>query len=251
MYEERKINILNKLNHDHITSVQDLSKLLNVSPATIRRDLATMEKSGLLSRTHGGAILNEEIADSLNYDQKRTKNYDLKIKIARFAAQMIQDGDVVSINSSTITSLMPQFIEAKNIIIVTNSINVAQGLKYHEDCNLILLGGTYMRKPESIEGATTVAQIKTMRFNKAFLGANGIDLSFGFSTASELEMSSKVAIIEQTKDVFFVCEHTKFDHCSVHHICDLSKVKALITDDQINIEKKKKYDTSIQIYMAR
>lgn len=250
MYEERKINILNNLSNDHVTTVQDLSNLLNVSPATIRRDLILMEKSGLLKRTHGGAILNKDVSDNLNYGMKKTKNYDLKIMIAKKAAEMIDDGDIICINSSTITDLMPQFIVAKNITVVTNSLNIAFAMKSYSYCNLIVLGGTYMRQPESVEGITTVNQIKSMRFKKAFLGANGIDIEFGFSTVSELEQASKIATIQQSEKTFFVCEHTKFNRCSLHKICDISKNITLITDCDVDEVIVDKYAQSINIIIS-
>lgn len=250
MYEERKINILNKLSHNHITTVSELSNLLGVSPATVRRDLTTMENSGLLTKTHGGAILNEDVSDSLNYKKKQTKNYELKLKIAKKAAELINDGDIVSINSSTITSLMPQFITAQNITIVTNSLNIAYEMQSHDNCNLIILGGTYISKAQTIEGATTVNQIKNMRYKKAFLGANGIDLNFGFSTASELEQSSKIATMEQSDQTIFLCEHTKFNRCSLHKICNLKDAYTLITDSLVEEEVVEPYKVDINVILA-
>lgn len=250
MFEERKINILNKLSLNHVTTVQELSDLLGVSPATVRRDLTAMEKSGLLIKTHGGAKLNEEVSDSLNYKKKQTSNYELKLKIAKKAAQLIEDGDIVSINSSTITSLMPRFITAKNITLVTNSLNIAYEMQNHENCNLIVLGGTYMSKAQTIEGATTVNQIKSMRYKKTFLGANGIDLTFGFSTASELEQASKIATIQQSNQTIFVCEHTKFDRCSLHKICNLEEAHTLITDSSVDKNTIDAYKSQINIILA-
>ncbi|MEG1475631.1 MAG: DeoR/GlpR family DNA-binding transcription regulator [Longicatena sp.] len=252
MYEEeRKIKILNQLNYETSVSVQELSNLLNVSSSTIRRDLTNMEKNGVIKRTHGGAMVVKDVADNLNYDSKKIKNYDLKIKIAQLAAKQIDDGDIISLNSSTITSLMPQFITAKNFTIITNSLNIATSLKTNEQCNLILLGGLYMKTAETIEGPMTVSQIKTMRYSKSFFGANGIDPTFGFSSASELESASKIATINQSTTSYFLCENTKFNRTSLHKICDLNKVTYLITDDEAKKEDIELYSTYLPILVAK
>lgn len=107
-----------------------------------------------------------------------------------------------------------------------------------------------MRQPESVEGITTVNQIKSMRFKKAFLGANGIDIKFGFSTVSELEQASKIATIQQSEKTFFVCEHTKFNRCSLHKICDISKDITLITDCDVDEVIVDKYAQSINIIIS-
>lgn len=249
--EERQIQILNQLNKKSSMSVRQLSDILHVSPSTIRRDLTYMEKKGLIKRTHGGAMIMQSLSESLNYNSKKSSHYELKLKIAELAAQQIKDGDIVSLNSSTITSLMPQFITARNITIITNSLNIAQSLKNKEACELILLGGIYLNQAETIEGPMTVNQILTMKYNKSFIGANGIDIDFGFSSASELESASKMATIKQSTQTFFVCEHAKFDRSSLHKICSLNDANFLITDCHANPDTIEKYSKFISILIAK
>ena len=248
--KERHIQIINSLYKNHSISVNDIADKLHVSPSTIRRDLKELEKNGLVERTHGGAIIAQEVENNLNYNTKKTKNYDLKLKIAKMAAEEIKDGDIVLLNSSTITSLMPQFIKARNITVITNSINIIQNLKEKESCDVIVLGGIFLSNAETVEGPTTVNQILTMTYDKMFVGANGIDTNFGFSTASELESASKIAGINQSTETYFLCEHTKFNRCALYKICPLSSATYLITDNEVDQKIIDEYSKHLNIKIA-
>ena len=197
--EERQIRIMNELTEHRSMSVADLARILNVSGSTIRRDLTSMEQNGLIRRTHGGAMVVEEVAENLSYDRRSSRDSELKEKIAAAAAGLIRDGETILLNSSSITSLMPRYMTARNLTVITNSIRIAQELKNRESWVLILLGGLYLKNAETIEGPTTVSQIQSMKYDKAFIGVNGVDRDFGLSTASELEAATKIAAMAATK----------------------------------------------------
>ena len=127
--EERQIRIMNELTEHRSMSVADLARILNVSGSTIRRDLTSMEQNGLIRRTHGGAMIVEEVAENLSYDRRSSRDSDLKEKIAAAAAGLIRDGETILLNSSSVTSLMPRYMTARNLTVITNSIRIAQELK--------------------------------------------------------------------------------------------------------------------------
>ena len=173
-HKERQLQILNLLNEEKEVSVEDLAKKFNVSASTIRRELNSMNKLGLIIRTHGGALVqvnkNDEILD---HTKRKFHNYHEKMEIAKKAASYIKDNEFVFLHSSSITDLMPPFLTAKNITVATNSLNIAKSLTEADDCQLLLIGGLYYKYAEAIEGTMTVEQIHSMHFQKAFLGANG------------------------------------------------------------------------------
>ncbi len=248
--EERKIQILNILDRERSATITHLSEYFRVSPSTIRRDLTAMEEAGLIRRTHGGAILVERLKEDLNFAQKKTKDYDLKNAIGKKAAALVKDGDVIAINSSTITTLMAEHLTAKHLTIVTNSLNILNIVREHNDYQIIVLGGIYMANAQTIEGPTTTEQIRQLHFCKVFLGANGIDLQFGLSSASELEAKSKMAMINQSKDVYFLCEHKKFDRSSLFKIAELKDVAGIITDWQVGADVISRYGEETEILVA-
>jgi DeoR family fructose operon transcriptional repressor len=248
--EERKIQILNILDRERSVTIGRLSEYFHVSASTIRRDLTSMEKAGLIKRTHGGAILVERLNDDLNFAQKRTKDYDLKNAIGKRAAELVKDGEVIAINSSTITMLMAEHLTARHLTIVTNSLNILNIIKECNDYQIVVLGGIYMANAQTIEGPTTTEQIKLLHFDKAFLGANGVDLEFGLSSASELEAKSKIAMIQQSKETYFLCEHKKFDRSSIFKVADLRDTTAVITDGQVDPEIVERYSKETDIIVA-
>lgn len=248
--EERKIQILNILDRERSVTIANLSDYFHVSPSTIRRDLTAMEESGLLKRTHGGALLLERLNEDYNFEQKKTKDFDLKNAIGKRAAQLVKDGEIIAINSSTITTMMAEHLTAKNLTIVTNSLNILNIVREHHDYQIIVLGGIYMANAQTIEGPTTTAQIEQLHFNKAFLGANGVDLQFGLSSASELEAKSKIAMISQSKEVYFLCEHKKFDRSSLFRIADLKDITAIVTDWKLAETVFDSYSDEVEIMIA-
>lgn len=248
--EERKIQILNILDREKSQTIAYLSNYFHVSPSTIRRDLTSMEEAGLIKRTHGGAILVEWLKEDMNFVQKKTKNYDLKNAIGKQAAGLVRDGEVIAINASTITTLMAEHLTAKNLTVVTNSLNILNVLREQSRYQIIVLGGIYMANAQTIEGLTTTDQIKQLNFNKTFLGANDVDLEFGISSAGELEAKSKIAMIHQSKEVFFLCEHTKFDRSSLFKISDLKDAAGVITDCQIESEVLVRYSGHANMIIA-
>lgn len=248
--EERKIQILNILDREKSASIAMLSGYFHVSPSTIRRDLTAMEEAGLIKRTHGGAILVEKLNEDFNFAQKRTKDFELKNSIGKRAAQLVKDGEIIAINSSTITTLMAEHLTAKNLTIVTNSLNILNIIKECSNYQIIVLGGIYMDNAQTIEGPTTTEQIKQLHFDKTFLGANGVDLQFGLSSASELEAKSKIAMINQSRDVFFLCEHKKFDRPSLFKIAELKDATAVITDWRVEETVVDRYSKETNIIIA-
>lgn len=249
--KERQLKILNLLDEEKEVSVEELAQKFNVSASTIRRELNSMNQLGLIIRTHGGALVqvnkNDEVLD---HTKRRFHNYHEKLEIAKKAASYIRDDDFVFLHSSSITDLMPPFITSRNITVGTNSLNIARSLKDSDDCQLILLGGIYYKYAEAIEGMMTVEQIRSMHFQKAFLGANGVDIKMGFSTITEFELGSKVATIDASDETFFLCEHQKFGRKSAFQIAPLDCVDHIITDSKLTSEMYDKYVPACHIILS-
>lgn len=249
--EERQIRIMNELTEHRSMSVADLARILNVSSSTIRRDLTSMEQNGLIRRTHGGAMIVEEVAENLSYDRRSSRDSELKEKIAAAAAGLIRDGETVLLNSSSVVSLMPRYMTARNLTVITNSIRIAQELKNRESCVLILLGGLYLKNAETIEGPTTVSQIQSMKYDKAFIGVNGVDRDFGLSTASELEAATKIAAMAQARESFCLSEHSKFGKTALYKLCPLTAVQGIVTDSGLDPELRQEYGALTRLLIAQ
>ena len=249
--EERQIRIMNELSERRSVTVGELAAVLQVSGSTIRRDLTRMERKGLVKRTHGGAMVVVEVANSLSRSARRAKDSEIKGRIARHAAGLVADGETILLNSSSITERMPAFLTAKNITVITNSLYIARELSDREGCVLILLGGVYLKKAGTIEGPTTVNQIAGMRYDKVFIGVNGIDRQFGLSTASELEAATKIAALAQARESYCLCEHTKFEKTALYRLCPLEAVHCVITDAGLDPALLQAYREHTKVEIAR
>lgn len=239
--EERKISILNKIHTERKVSVSALAKKYDVSESTIRRDLTSLENSGFIKRTHGGAILQGAANQEYFYNQKKHTDLQEKTEIGHIAASLVHPGTTIFIGTSTSTYLMAQYLTTPNLTVVTNSLDVISILAQRSGCNLIIIGGNYINSAHTIEGIISLEQIARYHFNQAFLGANGVDLAFGLSTSSDIEANSKSAVMKNSSEVYYLCEPKKFERTSSYKISDLNQISGVITSSSIDPVIKDSY----------
>ena len=151
-------------------SVVDLAKTTGVSEVTIRQDLNLLEKQSYLRRAHGYAVP----LDSDDVETRMMNNYALKRELAEFAASLVNNGETVFIENGSSNALLARTLaDQKNITIITVSSYIAHLLK-ETHCEVILLGGIYQKKSESMVGPLTRQYVQQVHFSKAFIG---IDIS--------------------------------------------------------------------------
>lgn len=245
--EERLLKIINKLHLNKTLTIRKLADNFDVSESTIRRDLDELEEKGYVKRTHGGAILIEKFNNEYNFIKKTKENIYEKTAIAKYAASLVEDDDIIAINSSTLTYLMAKELKAKNLKIVTNSVDIIIELSSKNNYDISVLGGDFFHIARTIEGPITERQIREMHFDKAFLGVNGIDLNLALSTASPIEASSKKAMIECSDQSFILSESIKFGSASFYKIADFKDITAIISDNNLNEDQFEKYNEYTKI----
>ena len=153
MKESRHRIILQELDQTGVVAVKNLKEMLGVTDMTIRRDLIDLEKQGMLTRVHGGA--HKKVKNALNeisHSEKQMLNVEEKKQIARKCADLIADGDTVFIGSGTTTDFIGDYLDGKNISIVTNSLPIFEKLKERANLDLILIGGRYRAKTQTFVG---------------------------------------------------------------------------------------------------
>lgn len=228
--EERKSKILEIIKSDNSVRVSELSKLFNVSEATIRRDLIELEQAGCIVRTHGGAVSRNSTNFEPSFKEKQDKFLKGKEQIAKKAASLIEDGDTVTIDSGTTTQFISRYITAKGVTVVTNSVNLADELSDREDIEVIVTGGILRSKTKAMVGPLAEEILKQLKVDKLFLGANGVSIKSGVTTPNIVEASTKRAMIEGAKEVYLVVDSSKFDEVNFSLICNVSRIDYIITD---------------------
>ncbi|WP_261806807.1 DeoR/GlpR family DNA-binding transcription regulator [Lapidilactobacillus luobeiensis] len=207
---QRKQFIVQKTQNG-ITYIPELAEELDVSEVTVRRDLKALEEDHVVEVHRGGAVqyLNttEETAMAL-----REQIYsEEKVRIGKYAASFIKNGDVVFIDSGTTTQTIFNYLKDKsNLVIVTNGyknleIATNSGLE-----NIVLLGGEYKPRTGSFLGSITENDLGQFYFDKSFIGANGVDENIGMTNANLMESSLKQKAIARSRKTFALVDHSKF-----------------------------------------
>jgi DeoR/GlpR family transcriptional regulator of sugar metabolism len=231
--------ILKNLAVEKINSCTTLAKLLGVSESTIRRDLEVLESQGVLERTRGGAILSQRIRHEAEYIKRAQSHINEKQRIGAFAAQLIDEGDVVYINSGTTTAQVIQHIQkTPTITVITN--NTSPLNEPHElDYELILLGGAFLPQSNAVVGPFTTDNINQIYATKAFIGVEGISLKYGCTVSTPQEAEIIRRMIEHTQGpVIVVADHSKWGAVSNHLIARIDQIASLVTDDQFDINAR-------------
>lgn len=225
---DRRNNILKFINENKKASVEKLSEFFNVSAITIRRDLQYLEDNNKLIRFYGGAKAKENvIIDSVS------EREICKQQLAKYAASLINDGDTIFINSSSTSIKILDFIDKKNVTVITNNIK-AVNVELKNNMNVIITGGEIRYPKEILLGDYAIKTLQNIYAKKSFIGCSGISLECGMTTSNANEVNINKLMIEHTTvDTYFIADYTKICKNSSFITCNSSNIKNLITDDKV------------------
>ncbi|WP_297599082.1 DeoR/GlpR family DNA-binding transcription regulator [uncultured Cetobacterium sp.] len=234
--------ILDLLSKERSIKNTELVKILNVSLETIRRDLDTLSKEGLLQKVHGGATHNTKIVET-PYSTRAFNNISEKIELAKIAVKYIGEGDTIALNSSTTNLEIVKLIKEKNISVtlLTNSLLIANEIYNCDNINLILAGGIYSKKEFAFLGQVTADFLKQFTVNKCFLSVGGISLKKGITDFYIDEVLVEKQLIDISEEIIIVSDSSKFENNSLFNVCELNKINFLITDSNLNPTIKDEY----------
>lgn len=247
--QQRRHTILSEVNSLGEVSVDELAKQFETSEVTIRKDLAALEKSGLLLRRYGGAVsLPKEIVESSTANVSHQKEL-----IASAAAKLIKDHYRVIIDSGRTTSTMVNHLaDKKGLVVMTNALSVAAKLNELEnEPTLLMTGGTWDSASESFQGQVAEQVLRSYDFDQLFIGADGIDIDRGTTTFNELIGLSKT-MAEVAREVIVMVESEKIGRRIPNLELPWQMVHTLITDDGLPYEIKQALETKgITVICAR
>jgi DeoR/GlpR family transcriptional regulator of sugar metabolism len=231
---QRRERILDYLNLHKIARSSELSNLLDVSEATVRRDLSWMENEGILNRTHGGAVLSDDFQTEPEYTLRAKRQVPEKTEIGRIAAEMIEEGEIVFINSGTTTSQLIHNIRSyADITVVTNNLSAAFEVNGNS-FELILVGGVFQPKSNSVAGMFAVDNLNQIFADRAFIGVDGISINQGFTVPSLAEAEIVRMMIEQTKGpINVLADYSTWDSISNFVVAEIGQVDQIITDQEL------------------
>lgn len=231
--EERQERIFQIVNQRSSVRVSELSDELDISEVTIRRDLDELQRQKRIIRTHGGAMSTYSAGKGKTYSQHAAREVDLKQKIAKAAYDMIQDDDTILLdNSSTVNEVVKLIAhgDKKNLRIITTSLVAPSMLEHKENCTVQIVGGEVNFKYQSVEGSSACRFIRGIRVDKSFVGINGVDEQFGFSTPRYADADIKNDILHSAHCSIILADHTKLGKTFLAHV---DSPNYLITDEMV------------------
>lgn len=221
-----------------------LVTILGVSLETIRRDLDFLEKQGILEKVHGGAIKKgKKNEDVLTYSLREEKNIEEKQETARIAVKLINDNEIIALNSSTTNLEIARLIKNKfeALTIITNSLSIANELTSDAGIHLILAGGIYNKDEFAFLGEITAEFLNKFSVDKAFISVGGISLKRGITDFLMAEVLVERKMMEMAEQVIVLADSSKLEVNSLIKTCDLSDVDLIITDSKLDNNIKSEY----------
>lgn len=243
---ERHELIVQLLKQHSVVKIQELIDITNTSESTIRRDLTQLEQEGFLKRVHGGAARLQGKIKEPSMSEKAFKNVQEKKMIAAFAANLVEDGDSIYLDAgSTITEMLP-FLKNRDIVVVTNGLMHLSSL-LEARIQTFLTGGYVKEKTNALVGRGAILSLDHYRFDKCFMGVNGIHTEYGYTTPDQEEAMVKSKALSLSREAFFLADDSKFSEVYFSKIANLHEASIITNslDDEVNDLYSRK--TSIKV----
>ena len=246
----RQSDILDIASSEGRVTVEGLAERFGVTVQTIRRDLTELADAGKLDRVHGGAVLRSGVSN-IGYEDRRALNADAKTSIAKACALDIPDGASIFMNIGTSTEAVArQLLNHKNLMVVTNNMNVANILIENPDCEIVMAGGVLRRADGGLIGNLTVSTIRQFKFDLAVIGCSALDSDGDLLDFDFQEVQVSQTIIAQARRTCLVADQSKFQRSAPARIASLSEIDSFYTDKHLPHELGQKcvdWNTALHI----
>lgn len=229
----KRIDLLEEYIYKHKTvSLDKLCEEFKISKNTIRRDVDVLVNKGVIKKVYGGVTINNSINELLPFEERTIKNNNAKVDIAKKAADFIEDGDSVFIDSGTTTlNIIDYLNEDINITLFTNSINVILKAIPYQNIDIVCLSGKFNRTTSSFTGLNSSEVLSSYNINKCFMACTGISLENGVTHTSPNEFKIKKVAISKSHKRFLLADSSKFDVVSLMTFCDVKDLDCVITNE--------------------
>ena len=234
MRVERIDSIIEFIYKNKNVTLDQICDDFNISKSTVRRDLSEILKDTNLKKTYGGITLKNKWGNKkylTSFSERNIENADKKLAISKKAANIVEDNDVIFIDSGTTTFYMVDYLgNVNNLTILTNNLEVIFRAVKYKNINLISLSGTLSRETLSFVGTTSISTIKNFNISKAFMATTGFSIMNGVTNSSPLESDIKRTVISKSNKIILLADSSKFNSVSLMTYCNLEDIDILVTD---------------------
>lgn len=251
---ERQAKILDIIKKNGAVTTAALTQMFDVSIETVRRDLLNMEKSGCISRVHGGAVNRSSFKPFLNLNQRNEEQNSQKYQLSDLACDFVSDGDVISVDSGSTANVFASALVGKfsHLTVVTHSLDVFDILNKHDDFNVILCGGHFLRSENAFYGHFVHNMLDNIHIQKSFICPSAISLEYGISDWQKNLFEVQRHLIKCADSVYILADSSKYEKKAMLKLDDVKSEYVYITDSEITTELKSLYDeNNIKIYTRK
>lgn len=244
---ERLDNILNYLKKYHSATVESLAKEFYASPSTIRRDLTSLEKTGMIHRTHGGAIYNDRIKE-VSILVRKKENEAVKNELAVIASKYIPEFNSIFIDNSSTCLQLIKYLDLNKKLVVTNSLIMVSEIKSFYDANIIFLGGEYDLDTMSSTGPLAIDNLNDFHFDLMVQSAAFVDIDGAYENEFKVSIIKKVARERSTKHIL-IFDKSKLEKNASYKSSSLENFDTIVcdlSDEEIAKFKEQKPFLNIQ-----
>jgi DeoR/GlpR family transcriptional regulator of sugar metabolism len=228
--------------------VSDLAESFGVSEMTVRRDLGALAADGKLERVHGGAV---DSGAEPGFSQIEVERFDIKDRLGRAAAAMVQDGMTVMIDIGTSTLQMARHLHGRKITVVTTNLAVVEELLPDPDIELVLPGGIVRRNYRSLVGVLAEDSLRQIKSDVLFLGTSGVDLELGVWDTTMVEVPIKRLMIAGAAEVVLIADAAKFSMTGMVRVCGPESISYIVTDAPLPASARSAVDAAgIEVTVA-
>jgi DeoR/GlpR family transcriptional regulator of sugar metabolism len=228
---ERRHLICELVRVNKAVSLRELARAVNASEVTVRRDLNTLEKRGLIQRAHGGAIVPDALLYEPPTEEARTPHSDEKAAIAALAATLVEDGDAIMLGAgTTVCEFAQRLAPTKPLTVLTNSMLAARALATTHNVDLVMTSGALDASTLALVGSGAEQWMAGHRVRRAFISGTGLTVDRGLSTTHLAISSVDRAIVGSAQEVVVLADHTKLGIETTYQTAPLTRIDHLVTD---------------------
>ncbi len=231
-YSERHDKIIEMLKTKSQMTVHALATALYVSEPTIRRDLTYLEEAGLVRRTFGGAVINENKTNEVPLVLREQENRQIKEQLALKAIEHISDGNIIFLDaSSTVSKIVKHLPKFHDLTIITNSPKTSLKLAEYK-IRSFCTGGLLLEQSVAYIGSATRKFVESFNADIVFFSCRGVSDDGILNDSSMEEIEIKQAMMQQSKKKIFLCSSDKFGKTYAYNLCNSRELDVIISDEE-------------------
>ncbi|GAA0232131.1 DeoR/GlpR family DNA-binding transcription regulator [Marinomonas primoryensis] len=238
--QHRYKDIVDYLKDTNLATVEELVQTLNVSPATVRRDLIDLENQGVVRRTHGGVTLNSFVATQLSVQEKNELFKVEKERISKAAAERVEAGSSIILDAGTTTMEIAKNITHLPLRVITPDLRIALFLSEFKQIEVTMFGGEIDNASQSCVGEHARRLLHSIHTDIAFISSNFWSFEHGVTTSKEAKTALKVDMIECAEESILVADSSKYNSFSLFKVAELDQFSEIYTDTGLSQEAREK-----------